>query len=179
MVEEMWGGLRTAPFPTSLIYGKGQKMKELTINGKDYKLEFSFDAAERKDFVSMMFRQVSGAAIIGNAKDIENPTAAEMIDGSINMISDLPHVCITGFYVGLLENNPVEKDEAKSLMKSYMKEKKIGFLDLYDELKQCMEDDGFFELSGIKKMLERMQENQQEQAVKIPQDHKRKSTGTK
>ena len=54
MVEEMWGGLRTAPFPTNLIYGKGQKMKELTINGKDYKLEFSFDAAERKDFVSSL-----------------------------------------------------------------------------------------------------------------------------
>lgn len=158
-------------------------MKELTINGKDYKLEFSFEAVENRDFVSMMFRQVSGAAILDGAEDIENPTAKDMINGSINMVSDLPGVCALGFYAGMLENNPVDRDESKSLMKSYMKENKIGFYELYEELRECMENDGFFDLSGITKMLEKMQENQQEdqkeKAVKIPQDHKKKSTGTK
>lgn len=42
-------------------------MKEITVNGNDYKLEFSFEAAEKKDFVSMMFRIVSGAALLEDA----------------------------------------------------------------------------------------------------------------
>ena len=102
-------------------------MKEITVNGNDYKLEFSFEAAERKDFVSMMFRIVSGAALLENAADMENPTPKDMINGTINMVSDIPHICRTGFFVGLMENNPVPETEAKALMKSYMKENKIGY----------------------------------------------------
>ena len=76
-------------------------MKEITVNGNDYKLEFSFEAAERKDFVSMMFRIVSGAALLEDAADMENPTPKDMINGTINMVSDIPHICRTGFFVGL------------------------------------------------------------------------------
>ena len=152
-------------------------MKEITVNGTDYKLEFSFEAAERKDFVSMMFRIVSGAALLEDAVDIENPTSKDMINGTINMVSDIPHICRTGFFVGLMENNPLPEAEAKALMKSYMKENKIGYADLYEDLRKCMEDDGFFDLSGIQKMLENMQQNQRQ--AKIPMDHKKKQTGTK
>lgn len=152
-------------------------MKEITVNGNDYKLEFSFEAAERKDFVSMMFRIVSGAALLEDAADMENPTPKDMINGTINMVSDIPHICRTGFFVGLMENNPLSETEAKALMKSYMKENKIGYADLYEDLRKCMEEDGFFELSGITKMLNQMAENQKQR--KVPQDHKQKSTGTK
>lgn len=152
-------------------------MKEITVNGTDYKLEFSFEAAERKDFVSMMFRIVSGAALLEDAVDMENPTAKDMINGTINMVSDIPHICRTGFFVGLMENNPLPEAEAKALMKLYMKENKIGYADLYEDLRKCMEDDGFFDLSGIQKMLENMQQNQRH--AKMPMDHKKKQTGTK
>ena len=154
-----------------------KKMREISINGNDYKLEFSFEAAERKDFVSLMFRLVSGASLLDGAADMENPTAKDMINGAVNMVADIPHICKIGFFVGLLENNPVSEDEAKTLMRSYMKEHGIGYADLYEELRACMEEDGFFKLSGIEKMLANMQESQTPR--KIPQDHKKKQTGTK
>lgn len=152
-------------------------MKEITVNGNDYKLEFSFEAAEKKDFVALMFRLASGAALLDGAEDMENPTAKDMINGTVNMVADIPHICRIGFFTGLLENNPLPEAEAKALMKSYMKENEIGYAELYDEIRKCMEDDGFFKLSGINKMLEQMQENQNQ--AKIPKDHKKKSTGTK
>ena len=149
------------PLSYNRFVEREKEMKEITVNGNDYKLEFSFEAAERKDFVSMM----------------ENPTPKDMINGTINMVSDIPHICRTGFFVGLMENNPVPETEAKALMKAYMKENKIGYADLYEDLRKCMEEDGFFELSGITKMLNQMAENQKPR--KVPQDHKQKSTGTK
>lgn len=152
-------------------------MKSITINGNDYNLEFSFEAAEKKDFVGLMFRITSGASLLDGAEDIENPTARDMINGTVNMVADIPHICRIGFYVGLLENNPVPEAEAKTLMKTYMKEHGIGYAELYEELRQCMEDDGFFALSGIQKMLENMQQSQR--VVKVPTDHKKKQTGTK
>ena len=128
-------------------------MKSITVDGKEYKLEFSFEAAEYKEFVKEMFDVISGAILVKNANDIENPTHEDMIDGSASMIAEIPHICIEGFYAGLLEHNPVPQGEAKTLMKSYMKENNLSFMKLYKELKQCMEDDSFFELSGLADML--------------------------
>jgi hypothetical protein len=43
-----------------------------------------------------------------------------------------------------------------------------------------MEDDGFFELSGLMAMLETMNQTEEKKKTpKTPQDHKKKSTGTK
>ena len=154
-------------------------MKEITVNGNEYKLEFSFEAVEHKELVKKMFDIVSGAIFVKSAKDLSKPTSEDMIDGSGNMIAELPHICVTAFYAGLLENNPVPQDEAKTLMKAYMKENKLSFKMLYEELRQCMEDDGFFELSGLTDMLNSMNETGEEKIAKIPQDHRKKQTGTK
>ena len=154
-------------------------MKVITVDGKEYKLEFSFEAAEYKEFVKKMFDIVSGAILVKGAKDVEKPTHGEMIDGSASIIAEIPHICIDGFYAGLLENNPVSQDEAKTLMKSYMKESKLSFMKLYEELRQCMEDDGFFDLSGLSDVQESMEKTVDENITKIPQDHKKKQTGTK
>ena len=154
-------------------------MKAITVNGSEYKLEFSFEAVEHKELVKKMFDIVSGAIFVKSAKDLSKPTSEDMIDGSGNMIAELPHICVTAFYAGLLENNPVPQDEAKTLMKAYMKENKLSFVKLYEELKQCMEDDGFFDLSGLREMSESMNEEMEEKITKIPQDHRKKQTGTK
>ena len=50
-----------------------------------------------------------------------------------------------------------------------------------------MEDDGFFDLSGLTEMMEEMnnqmeesmEESMEEKTPKTPQDHKKKSIGTK
>ena len=39
-------------------------MKTITVNGTDYKLIFSFEAAEYKELIQKMFKVVSGAYVI-------------------------------------------------------------------------------------------------------------------
>ena len=141
-------------------------MKTIKIGDKEYTLEFTFEAAECKGLVQSMFNILSGAYILRNAggavagdlsKEEENATAFRcMVDGSSEMVADIPHICRVGFYAGLLENNEVSEDEAKELMKQYMKENKISFHGMYELLKQCMEDDGFFDLSGLTEMIQKM-----------------------
>lgn len=155
-------------------------MKTITVNGKDYKLEYSFMAAEHKDTVQKMFNVVSGAYIVKRANAIKEEDAAEaMIEGTSEMVADIPHIVKTAFYSGLLENENVSEDKAYEIMKAYMKENKISYRKLFDDIKECMEDDGFFDLSGLTEMLNEMNKSVEENMKKIPQDHKRKSTGTR
>ena len=120
-------------------------MKTVLINGTEYKIEFSFEAAYDTDFVSECFKMMSGAYIVGN-----------IIQGAADMMAVLPKLCTIGFKAGLLEHNPVDETEAKNLMKTYMKDHKLGFAELWDELKTQMEEDGFLDLTGIQAMLDKM-----------------------
>ena len=161
-------------------------MKTLKIGEKDYTLEYSFMAAEHNETVQKMFNVVSGAYLIKRANIAEEnkeDIAFAMIDGTGEMVADIPHIVKTAFYSGLLENHNVSQEEAYALMKQYMKENKISFRKLFDNIKECMEEDGFFDLSGLTEMLEEMNKSVEEQTKKrtpkVPQDHKKKSTGTK
>ena len=165
-------------------------MKILKIGEKEYTLEYSFMAAEHKDTVQKMFNVVSGAYLIKRAGFTEETTetkkediAGAMIDGTGEMIADIPHIVRTAFYSGLLENHEVSEEEAYALMKQYMKENKISFRKLFEDIKECMEDDGFFDLSGLTEMIEEMnkgvEENASKKPPKTPQDHKKKTTRTK
>lgn len=158
----------------------------LKIGEKDYTLEYSFKAAEHNETVQKMFNVVSGAYLIKRANVVDEnkeQMAMAMIDGTAEMVSDIPHIVKTAFYSGLLENHNVSEEEAYDLMKQYMKENKISFKKLFDDIKTCMEDDGFFDLSGLTEMMEEMNKSMEEQTKKktpkTPQDHKKKSTGTK
>ncbi len=158
-------------------------MKTIEISGKKYDLEFSFGAADEKELVQSLFKVVSGAYFFDNSN--ENTTmAAAMINGTSEMVADLPCICKHGFYAGLKEHNAdITYEESLELMKTYMKENKLSFNALFQLLKEVMEEDGFFDLTGITEMMEVMnQEEEQEKAVKqpkTPQDHLKKSTGTK
>lgn len=163
-------------------------MKTITVDNKDYTLEYTFEAAEHKELVQKMFNVLSGAYLVKHSGAIkggdneEMQAAGVMIYGVSEMVSEIPHICITAFYAGLLENNPLSADEAKTVMKAHMKESKISYRKLFEEIKQCMEDDGFFDLSGLTEMLNEMNQSMEEQAKKLPkqpQDHKKKSTSTK
>lgn len=150
-------------------------MKTITINGKDLKLEFTYEAAECKELVQKMFGVVSGAYILKNGS---KGKAAAIYDGTAEMVGEIPQICKIAFYAGLLENNPVSVDESKELMKSYMKDNKLSYAGLYKEIKQCMEDDGFFELSGLNEMLRDMNEEAAAQ-TETQQEHQKESTSTK
>lgn len=160
-------------------------MKTLTINGNEYKLEYTFEASEHKDTVQKMFKVLSGAylmrkGVVIDETDEEKAKEAmvnAMIDGSAEMVADVPHIVKSAFYAGLLEHNPKSEEEAYSLMKEYMKENKISYRKLFEDIKECMEDDGFFDLSGLTEMLQEMN-GTPKKPKKVPQDHK-KSTSTK
>lgn len=69
-----------------------------------------------------------------------------------------------------------------SIMRTYMKENDLSYNDSFAFLKECMEKDGFFKLIGLDKVMEGMTEKEVQPEVetkKIPQDHKKKQTGTK
>ena len=161
-------------------------MLNLKIGEKDYTLEYSFMAAEHNETVQKMFNVVSGAYLIKRANltdENKEDMAVAMIEGTGEMVADIPHIVKTAFYSGLLENHNVSQEDAYALMKQYMKENKISFRKLFDDIKECMEDDGFFDLSGLTEMMEEMNKGIEEQTKKrepkAPQDHKKKSTGTK
>lgn len=165
-------------------------MKILTIGGKDYKVEFSFEAAEYKECVDRVFKVISGSYIMKNGptEDGEKVSMATAImDGTSDMISDIPKIAVTTLYAGLLENNPVENEQAaRALFKQFVKENpeddRASFWGMYDFLRDCMEEDGFFKLTGMDKVIDKLNEAAEEQkskSGKIPQDHKKKSTSTK
>ncbi len=161
-------------------------MKTIQIGNDQYTLEFGFEAAENKAVVQRMFNALS-MSYIGKRLDLEGKNskveiAAAMIDGTADLVSDMPHICKDAFYAGLLEHHHVTFEESKKLMKQYMKEKKMSFKGLYEEIKETMEDDGFFDLTGLTEMVAEMNKQDEEEEKKVsktPQDHKKKSTSTK
>lgn len=167
--------------------GKGKNMMNINVNGKEYKVEFSFGAAECKEIVQKMFSVVNGSYLLAQT---DKSVAQASFDGLANMTADVPEICILAIYAGCIDNNPVTMDEAKELTRAYITEKRkmdksYGYRALFEEIKKAMEDDGFFELSGITAMLEEMANNveeatqEQKKPTVVPQDHKKKQTSTK
>ncbi|MCU6748049.1 hypothetical protein OCV51_10365 [Faecalicatena acetigenes] len=162
-------------------------MKTIQIGNEQYTLEFGFEAAENKNVVQRMFNALS-MSYIGKRLDLDGENskaqvAVAMLDGTADLISDIPYICKDAFYAGLLEHHKdITAEKSKDLMKQYMKEKKLSFKGLYEEIKETMEDDGFFDLTGLTEMIEEMnkaEEIVEKKVPKTPQDHKKKSTSTK
>ena len=155
-------------------------MKTIIIGDKEYNLEFTFAAAEHKELVQSMINIMSGAYIVKNGASVEENdstgAATAMINGASEMVADIPRICRVAFYAGMIENNPVGEGEAKELMKQYMKENKLSFYRLFEDLKKYMEEDGFFDLSGLTETLEKMNNAAEEQVKKIQKGKKLTST---
>lgn len=165
-------------------------MRTINIGETEYTLEYTFAAAEHNQTVQKMFDLFSGAYLFKQTKNPEKTTEEDateaMINGTSSMVADIPHIVKTAFYSGLLENHEdIDEKEAYKLMKQYMKENKLSFVKLFNDIKECMEEDGFFDLSGLTEMLEEMNRgieenlNQKQKQPKKPTDHKKKQTSTK
>ena len=134
------------------------------IDNKEYKLEFGFDAAENKDIVQKMFDYMTGAYIY---KETGNTVTATS-NGAAKMVADYSEVCQMAFYAGCLQHNAVSRAEAKTLTRVYITQRrkidsKYGYYQLFDDIKKCMEDDGFFVLSGLQETIEQMNKSATEQ----------------
>ena len=154
-------------------------MRTITVNGKDYEMIFTYAAAECKEMVQRMFYVVSGSYILKNKS--ENRAEA-VLDGTAEMVAEIPQICNIAFYAGLQEKNPVSYEEAKQLMHTYMEANVLSFAGLYKQIKTWMEEDGFFDLSGLSEMLTEISRGAEEKSsrqTKAPQDRRKKQTGTK
>lgn len=147
-------------------------MKKLTINGKEYTLEYSFDAVEDRDCVQAMFKILSGAYVARRAVGVNENDIIEagsaIIDGMSDQVTEIPHVVNVTFSAGLLENHEgVTKEEAKNLLRTYMKETKTSYMGMFELIRDCMEEDGFFDLSGLTEMIQAMNNAAMEKTEKI------------
>lgn len=141
----------------------------LKIGEKDYKLEYTFEAALNEDCIEKTISMFGGMA--DASKNMNNK---EML----KEIATMPKTVVSLFYAGLLEHNPVDtEDDAKSLLKQYFKEnpeaKDANFYGMATAIIGQMEEDGFFNQIGL---VEPEEEEQDEAEKKIPQDHKKKAT---
>jgi len=140
--------------------------KVITINNKDYKLEYSIEASLYSDCAESIITLMDG---MSNKKD-----TAEVVHNVLN----IPDVALTLFYAGLIEHHGADGDgtvtskaSAKNLIKMYLSEHKgEDSADFWGILNMCidqMAEDGFFKLIGLETML-----NSPKKAPKVPMDHK-------
>lgn len=154
---------------------------QITVNGKEYKIEFTFEAAE-SDTVQKVFEFMSGAYVLKGVKDsgTELEKKAAQVDVMIEGLSSMPRLAIDLFHMGLLEyhgqfgdGSVKSRDDAKLLYKQFCKENPESELatqyGLFEALKVQMEDDGFFKRIGLTAFAEEI-----EKSVPTPQDHKKK-----
>jgi len=147
-------------------------MREIKIGNKNYKLEYTIEAALYKDCAETVINFMSNVANAENKNEIK-----EVLSATI----DVPNTCMTCFYAGLLENHGEEitsLSDAKQLIKVWFKEnqdnEKGNFYGLFMELLEIMGEDGFFKQLGLTQLVNEAEEATEN--AKIPQDHKKKQT---
>ena len=151
-------------------------MKVLNIGGNDYTFEFTIEAS----LYSECTEKVTGLMVGAGFSQEENEDTKEQVKGMLSTMSDIPTVAMTMFYAGLLEHHSdtvKSLKDAKALVKQYLSEHKDddkgNFYAIMQEMMECMADDDFFKLIGLDKMF---QPTDEKKVVKIPQDHKKKTT---
>jgi hypothetical protein len=158
-------------------------MKTIKIGNEDYILEFSFRAAMEQEVVQMMFDILVSADILKSSAESETE-AAGVLNGMAKMASSIPMVATKAFYAGLLEHHEnISRKEANDLMIEYMKQENISFRKIYVMVTDCMEDDGFFNKSGLTEMVEELassiDENLEAETKTEMETKKKPSTTTK
>lgn len=149
--------------------------KVLHIGDKDYKLEYSFEAAMYGECVKAMMNVLK---LMGGGND------ADIILG----MADLPKTTIIVFYAGLLEHHGMEGDRsvpniatAKSLARQYITEQgeECSFYTLMTVCTDQMGEDGFFKLVGLDTLMATEEQSEETMpAPKEPQDHKKRTRKT-
>jgi len=146
-------------------------MKTLKIGGKNYTLEYCFEAVANEDCVEKVIKLFDGMSKAGNKEEVTE---------TVKQIVGLPTTTISMFYAGLIENHGQDgdgtvlgSDEARKLLKLYFKENKDAndgnFYGMMQTILDCMGDDGFFKQIGLDFEEEKNQ-------PKTPTDHKPKAT---
>lgn len=149
-------------------------MLNLTINGKEYTLEYTIEASLYSECTEKITSLLSSVATSASDEDL---------NGLLKNMSNIPQTTLTMFYAGLLENHSDEVEsinDAKALIKQLMKENKedenlSNFYGIMQKIVDCMADDGFFEQTGLTKLLN-MSQTEEENVVPIQKATQKKTT---
>lgn len=146
--------------------------KVLSINGEDYKFEFSLEASLYNDCIEKITSLMLATEQTG--RESENTDVARVLSG----LSNLPVTALHCFYAGLLEHhgNGYMADGrvpsinvAKHLIAQMFSDDASEYSNWSDILALCIEQmtaDGFFELIGL---------SDKKKTPKVPQDHKKRT----
>lgn len=164
--------------------------KVLKIGDKDYKLEYTIEAALYDDCTASLiefFSKTFGAAeierISKDASDSEREMMAQAaLKNGISGISNMPSLAITVLYAGLLEHHGTgrngdgtvrNKEDAKDIAREYfIDHAEDGTDTFYDLFQICIEqmgEDGFFKRIGLEKMMNQNQAAKQNRAARRAQ----------
>ena len=170
--------------------------RTITIDKKDYKFEYTIEAALYKDgidrlieFIGGTFGAQSGKEIADQLEDKEDreKVMEKMIENLKNEITNLPNTALTCFYMGFLEHHGPEGDssissmrDAKRLIGRFFEEQpEDGVKDFASLLAMCidqMSEDGFFKTIGLEKVLG---QNTEEKPNRAARRASTKQSGTK
>lgn len=148
-------------------------MLEMKIGNENYKVEYSIEASLCDECVEK---------VTGFLCSVSNAEGKSAIRNFIDTLSDLPGTVLSLFYAGLLEHHGEDgdgaitsKNDAKKLLKLYMKENKDkedgNYYSLLTVFIEQMEKDGFFKLIGLASMTKEVAEPQK--MPKTPMDHQK------
>lgn len=146
-------------------------MRILQIGKEEYKFQFDIEASlysECTEKLASIMVGLSSAETMDEKREV------------ISSLANIPQTALHMFHAGLLENHNVTLSDSKKLIAQYIKEHKEdetgSFYGVMEMLIEDMAEDGFFELIGLDKMMEKAEDQATQKTVKMPQDHKKKQT---
>ena len=141
-------------------------MKRITIGGKEYTFEFTIEATLYDECTIKAMESFVNA---GTAQaDVTDKNVKGAMMAMIETMAGIPQRALTFFYAGLLEHHGangdgsvLSKDTAKRLCVQYMKENEgKSWRDIQEEMSEIMVEDSFFDMIGLNKLMEQMNESQ-------------------
>lgn len=172
-------------------------MKRITIDGKEYTIEFSIEATLYSECTESVMNMIMSAGVTQAEVEQEGISDKEKVNviaqNIVKNSSDIPQRALTLFYAGLLEHHGTDsgdgsvksKKDAKRLLVAYLREHKEendgkgkNLYDVMGEMMEQMAEDSFFEQIGIDKMMNSLN-NETKKMPKTPQDHKKLSKSGK
>lgn len=151
----------------------------ITIDGSEYRLEYSIEASLYADCISNLTNLIADIGVAEGKKDIK---------GVLKGMSNIPQTSLVLFYAGLMEAHGKHSggdgrvpdiDSAKKLIAKYIKENMDNDNgNFYSVMEMCisqMMEDGFFKLIGLDQLIQTEKITAKKRPVKVPQDHKKAS----
>ena len=156
-------------------------MKRITIDNKEYTIEYSIEATLHNEAVETVMDMMLASSMVET--ELENSNASDkekvemLADAFKKNISNMPQKALTLFYTGLIEHHGSCGDgsvlcetDAKKLLTLYIKENNdVTLYDILTDMVNQMAEDHFFDMIGVEKMVSNATPK------KTPQDHKRKT----